>query len=109
MIPVETITAMLFFSWSVRSTSSNKGIDVINSFVISIFKKSVSSMTGGGRVVVVVDVVVVVEVVVGGGIIFNNFWFMYSISTIFLHSSAGQSGPVTFSNSVINTRIVTLT
>ena len=107
-MPVETITAILFFSWSVRSISSNKGMDVISSFVISIFRNSVSSMIGGGIVVVVVEVVVVL-VVVGGGIIFNNFWFRYSISTIFLHSLAGQSGPVTFSSSVTKTRIVTLT
>ena len=46
--------------------SSNKGIDVINALVISIFKKSTfSSITTGGMVVVVVEVVVVVvEVVV---------------------------------------------
>jgi len=65
MIDVETITAILFFSWSVKSMSSNKGIDVINALVISIFKKSTFSSTAtGGIVVVVVGVVVVVEVVV---------------------------------------------
>ena len=55
-----------------RSISSNKGMDVISSFVISIFRNSVSSMIGGGIVVVVVEVVVVL-VVVEGGIIFSNF------------------------------------
>ena len=31
------MNAILFFSWSVKSISSNSGIEVINSFVISIF------------------------------------------------------------------------
>ena len=53
---------MLFFSWSVKSISSNNGIEVIRAFVISIFNRVSSSIIGGGMVVVVV----VVEVVVGG-------------------------------------------
>ena len=54
------IKAILFFSWSVKSISSKSGIDVISSFVISIFKKFGLSIIGGGIVVVVVVVVVVV-------------------------------------------------
>ena len=51
---VVKIIAILFFSISVKSTSSKSGIVVISAFVISIFKKDISSLTGGGIVVVVV-------------------------------------------------------
>ena len=47
-------------------------MDVISSFVISIFRNSVFSIIGGGIVVVVVEVVVVI-VVVGGGIMERVF------------------------------------
>lgn len=68
--------------------SSNKGIDVINALVISIFKKSTfSSITTGGMVVVVVEVVVVVVevvvVVVGKDIFFGiEVCFFYEIITV---------------------------
>ena len=57
--------------------SSNKGIDVINALVISIFKKSTfSSITTGGMVVVVVEVVVVVVEVVVVVVVGNDIFLV---------------------------------
>ena len=99
---------MLFFSWSVKSTSSNKGIDVINSFVISTSRKLVFTIGGGGIVVVVVLVVVVVVlVVVVVGIAANDISFWNSsLSKLIQLSAAHSDSWITF---VTFTVIVTIT
>ena len=103
---VVKIIAILFFSISVKSTSSKSGIVVMSAFVISIFKKDISSSTGGGIVVVVVVLVVVavgVAVVVVGVCNFaaRVSVVKYSSLTKLKHSTASQSSSDSFTAFVI--------